>query len=228
MFSPVTCESDPSLARYRDVRAAGQSMATKVIKAGESLQFDIFKAARALGLPTPGRVLVFDGEADMAALWDFYLAEFRVQGRTLVDRCDSASADLTPPEAAHLEAFRRGRTSLFLAVRVLPRECQVVLRDVLEPQQPEVFLTDINLSQSFQRIGGQALLFFRVLAVEGISMSSGMFLLFRPDYLDRLVQSFHQKMKKVVPADWSERKYVFFYEKYRQFGERQAYADVAL
>ena len=118
MFSWLTGESKPPA--YPELRAAGKSMFEKVMAATRPSGFDMVKAARALGLPTPGNVLVFDGETDMNALMDFYLAEFRVQGRKLIETCDSIAAGLTQREADHLEAIRRSRTSLFQAVSVLP------------------------------------------------------------------------------------------------------------
>ena len=36
-----------------------------------------------------------------------------------------------------------------------------------------------------------------------------------------------EKMKKVAAADWSARKFAFFFDKHRQFGEEEAYADVS-
>lgn len=200
-------------------------MATKVLETSPS-GFEMLRAARTLGVPTPGGTLMLEGDTDIAALWDFSIGEFRVQGRTLVETCDPADAGLTAHEANYLEAFRRSRTSLFLAVRVVPDAHQIVLRDILEPTRPEVFLTDINLSGCFQRFGTQALFFLRALEVGGFCMSSGLMFAFDPVHHNRLVQSFQQKMKKVAQADWNERKFIFFFDKHRQFGLRQGYADV--
>ncbi len=220
---------DPKSPTYPELRAAGKSMFEKVIACAKpSSGFEFPQAARALGLPTPGNVLVFDGEEDIAALSDFFLAEFRVHGRTLVETCDPAAAALNARESEHLDAFCRSRTSLFETCRVRPAEDQVVLRDLLEPEQPEIFLTDIHLCESLQRMGGQMLLFLRLLEVHEIIMSSGLFFVFDPAHRERLLQSFRHKMKKVAPADRKERKFAFFYQKHREFGEEQAYADVPL
>lgn len=220
--------SGPKPPTYRELRAAGISLLGKVLDTAKASGFEMPEAARALGMPTPGNVLLFDGDKDIAAVSDFFLAEFRVHGRTLAETCDSTAAGLTPRESEHLDAFCRSRTSLFQTNGVRPAEDQVVLRDLLEPERPETLLTDIHLCESLQRIGVQVLLFQRLLEMHGFTMSSGMFFVFHPAHRERLLQSFRHKMKKVEPADWSERKFAFFYQKHREFGEEQAYAEVPL
>jgi hypothetical protein len=44
--------------------------------------------ARTLGLPTPGKTIVFQGETDTAACSDFMIGEARGGGRTLVESAD--------------------------------------------------------------------------------------------------------------------------------------------
>jgi hypothetical protein len=102
------------------------------------------------------------------------------------------------------------------------RELRAAGRSMFE----KVILTDINLCASLQRRGAQVLLFLRLLEVDGIFMSSGLSFRFEFAQTDRLLQSFGQKMKKVAPADWSQRKFAFFYQKYKEWGREQGYADV--
>ena len=202
-------------------------MCEKVFSTSKPSGFDMVKAARALGLPTPGNVMVLDGEPDICALSDFFLAEFRVERRTLADACNPADVGLSPRETDVLEAFRRSHTSLFQVVGTRPAEDQVVLRDILEPERPDVFLTDIHLCASLQRVGGPMLLFLRVLEVAAVFMGSGVFFCFDAAHHERLVQSFRHKMRKVAQEEWNERKFAFFYEKHRQFGKEGAYATVS-
>lgn len=200
-------------------------MLEKILQAGLPSGFDILEAARVLGIPTPGRTLVFEGETDVNALTDFFLHEHRVQGQTLLQCLKPASLGLTPFEAEHFAACRSARTSLFQVVEE-PAGCQVRLRDLLEPEQAEVQLTDLNLSESLRALRLQPLLFLRVLQCAGLEMSTGFFFVFDADLQARLLQSFRQKMKKVAAESWTARKFIFFFEKNRDWGEGSEYADV--
>ncbi len=208
------------LNNYRRLRTAGLTMNAKILSLSHPLGFDLVKAAQALGIPTPGRTLVLDGDLDIAALSDYLYCEVRINGRSLVELCDPVQNGFTEDEASYLDGYRHSRTSLFRTTAVLPETCQIVLKDLLEPEQPEVHLTDVNFSKSLAQSQSQAriLVFLRVITTREIQMSSGNFFVFNSSHKDRLLQSFHQRMKKVETAQWSPRKFVFFYEKQKQFG----------
>ncbi len=197
------------------------SLVGKLVKVHKWPATNLVRAARALGLPTPGETLVFGDETDIAAFTDYELREFRVDGRGWIDSCDPLRLDLTPLENAAFRAWLHSRTSLFRTAGVLPDSNQIRLCDLLEPERPEALLTDINLCGSLQRLGPDLLLFLRLLEIDRITMSSGFFFGFHPRHTERLLQSFGQKMKKVPPEERDARKFAFFYEKYRDLGEAQ-------
>jgi hypothetical protein len=194
----------PSEASYLQLRAACTSLANKVLAATQWSKAELARAARFLGLPTPGGVLVFESETNAAAFADLHMGEFRASGESLIDQFDPAGADLTPLEGAVFRAWQRSRASLFRTVKVLPDTHQVRLRDLLEPERPEVLLTDIHLSESLQRLRMETLLFLRVVEVGGICMSSGFCFVFSPVQSERLLQSFRQKMKQTPAVVRSE------------------------
>lgn len=203
------------------------AMHSKALQATEHLDFDPLRIAKRMGLPIAGRTLVFDDESAQYAYFDFWLHEYRLNGKSLAESVDPVAAELTPLETEALEADRRARTSLFLTQGALPDEHQVRLRDLLEPGQPELLFTDLGLSSSILRIGKDLALFCRPVRVQGITMSSGFFFGFDAARVPGLLEAYRQKMKKVPPEELSEARFVFFFKKHREMGIAQAYADVA-
>jgi hypothetical protein len=211
---------------YQEIRAAGKAMHGKALAATRHLDFDPHRIARRMTLPVVGRTLIFDDEVAQNAFFDFWFHEYRLEGRSLVESVDPVAAGLEPLEAEVLEAHRRTRTSFFATAGVASDEPQLRLRDLLEPDQPETVLTDIGLSDSMRRLGLQVALFCRLAVVRGITMTSGFSFGFETDRAPGLLQAYRQRMKKVAPAEASEARFVFFFQKYRQLGVEQEYRDV--
>ena len=211
---------------YQEIRAAGKAMHSKVTKATIHLEFNMLRIAKRMTLPLAGRTLVFDGEAAQNAFFDFWLHEYRVNGKSLVESVDPVAAGLDPLETETLEAHRQARTSFFATEAVLPDSHQVRLRDLLEPDRPETLLTDLGLSASMQFIGTRLALFCRRVVVRDLAMTSGFSFGFEPEHVPGILQAHRQRMKKVAPPDFSEARFVFFFQKHRQKGVEQEYQDV--
>jgi len=210
---------------YQELRACARALHAKCHDTPVARSYDLLRCARRLGVPINGRTLLFDGEGDMNALMDFYYHEFRVDGKTLVQQMDAAALGLSSLETSLLRAVQQARTSLYFIKEAQPDRQQVVLQDVLEQGRPDVALTDISLSQSAAGSGAEILLFVRVVSVAGINMSSGLFFVFPAYREEGLLDAFWKRTKKTAPADLPEERFRFFYEKNRQIGEPQAYAD---
>ena len=86
-------------------------------------------------------------------------------------------------------------------------------------------LTDIGLSES-TRFGVKLAMFCRVVTVRGIAMTSGFNFSFEPGRVPALLQALSQKMKKVPPPELPEASFVFFFQKWREIGAKQAFRDV--
>lgn len=210
---------------YQEIRAAGKSMQPKALAATKHLAFDPLCIAKRMTLRTSGRTLIFDDETVQNAFFDFWFHEYRVNGKSLVESVDPVAARLESLEIDVLEAHRQARTSFLQAEAVMPWDQQIRLRDLLEPHRQEVLLTDIGLSDSMERLAPLAL-FCRLIVVRGITMTSGFSFGFNPERVPGILEAHRQKMKKVPPADLSEARFVFFFQKYRQLGVEQAYQDV--
>jgi hypothetical protein len=212
---------------YQEIRAAGKAMHSKALGATKHLDFHPARIAKRMTLPTSGRTLIFDGEVAQNAFFDFWFHEYRVNGKSLVESVDPVAAGLEPLEVEVLAAHRHARSSFFQTEAVSPGEHQVRLRDLLEPDRPEVLLTDIGLSDSMDRMRARLALFCRLVVVRGITMTSGFSFGFEPERVPGILQAHRQKMKKVLPADLSEARFVFFFQKHRQLGVEQEYQEVS-
>jgi hypothetical protein len=211
---------------YQQIRLAGRSMHAKVMETARLEDFDAIRIARRMTLRTSGRTLIFDGEAAQNAFIDFWFAEYRVNGKSLVGGVDPVTAGLDPLETEVLEAYRQARTSFFMAEEVSRDREQVHLRDLLEPDQAEFWLTDQGFSASLYHNQACMALFCRVVTLRGLSMTSGFSFGFDPTLAPGIVQAYRQKTKRIAPPDLSEARFVFFYQKHRQAGVDQEYRDV--
>jgi hypothetical protein len=109
---------------------------------------------------------------------------------------------------------------------VAPAQPQLRLRDLLAPDQPDVWLTDLGLSDSMRRYDSKLALFCRLITVRDFVMTSGFSFGFEPERVPGILQAYRQKMKKVPPDALPEARFVFFFQKHRQCGLDQAYQDV--
>jgi len=211
---------------YKELRAAGKSMHEKAFKASVELGFDALKIARRLTLPVSGRTLIFDDETDQNAFCDFWFHEYQVGGRSLVEIVDPVKIGLTELESKALEAYRRSRTSLFQIEGVHASEHQVRMRDLLEPEQPEFFLTDYGLSQSVSSHNMRAALFLRLVTAGDVRMSSGVFFVFPIPMVAKLLATYREEMKFVSPTALSQKRYIFFFKRCHVADVEQQYQDV--
>lgn len=210
---------------YKRLRAAGRELIGK-INTGIPLDFDLMKAAKKLTIPVRGRTFIFDDEElDSTALIDFFLHEFRSGGRRPIDCCDPDRMGLSADERALLAAHKTSRTSLFEITASDPKTARLTFRDVLEPETPEVLLSDISLS-SCPSAARKPLAFMRVLECMGIQMTSGLFFIFSSGLRETLLEDYRARMHSVPASESAQRAFIFFYQRHRAYGEAQRFADV--
>jgi hypothetical protein len=102
---------------------------------------------------------------------------------------------------------------------------QVQLRDLLSPESPDVMLTDISMSSRNQN-AGTMLMFTRIVSCQDIQMSSGCTFPFPPRWRRRLLDAYATRMKSVACNDHSERRFIFFFQRHREFGGIPIYAEL--
>lgn len=215
----------PETAAYKAARAASKSWFPKVMQHPASKPFDIVKAARKLTLPLEGRTIVFEGETEQALLMDFYLVDYRPDGKSIIECCTFAPGELTPGEEAFHHAMLSSRTSLFEAVAAHDREPKILLRDRLNPDAPEFSLLDIGLAGSVRSLG-KILLFTRVISLHALHMTGGFSFVFDPRHAEVLVAGYHREMWSAPAPHRNHRRTIFFLAQHRKHGLEQAYADV--
>jgi hypothetical protein len=215
---------DNHIEHYQHLRRVDRELHTKILKETRALNFDMRKAAKKLTMPVRGGALVFEDEdGDVAAFMDFYLHEYFHAGRRMVDCVNASAAGFSGDERDLLDAHRHGEASLFEMVAVEPRTARVHLRDILAAERPDTMMTDIALSQMGE-LAKESLLFARVLVCQGMVMSSGCLFVFSKRKRERLLTEYACRMQTVVPAEQCQRKFIFFFQRYREYGEPISYA----
>lgn len=214
------------VATYKALRAAGQSWFPKMMEHPAAKPFNIVKAAKKLTLPVVDNMLVFDDEADSAVLMDFYLFDYRLDGKSVAESCNFAPGELAPLESDHHHACLASRTSLFEITHVHNQEPKILLRDRLEKDRPELWLTDIGLSDSFRRLGGRAFMFTRVLSLHGHHTTGGFSFVFDPRHEFALVDGYRREMWSASASQQPARRTIFFFRLNRKFGLAREYKDV--
>jgi hypothetical protein len=217
--------SETQVDRYRQLRACFQEVVSKMYDASARPEFDLLKAARKLTLPVEDETVIFDGEVDTNAFAHFYLREMRFGGKSIADVLADSAVDLTSDERLVLEAYRAARCSLFEVIQVHPAACQVDLHDLLEPGTLDVSFTDISLSNCGAMHPGD-LLFTPLVHCDGVYMSGGVFFAFQAVRRIYLLNAYHARMRTVDEKEKSQRTFIFFYQKNREFGAEQEYRDM--
>lgn len=211
---------------YQRLRKTGPGLIKKINAATLPIGIDPIKVAKKLTIPVEGRTIIFeDEETEGAAFMDFLLHESRHGGRRVIEHCDPDRMNLSPDERDLLEAHKVSRTSLFEVPACDSTTGRLTLRDLLEPERPDVLLSDLSLS-SCPEVAGRVLLFIRVIECQGIQMTSGMFFSFSAVHRETLLAGYQSRMKTVSPSDRSERRMIFFFQQHRTHGAAQAFADV--
>lgn len=211
-------------ADYQTVRAASKSWFPKIMAHPASQPFNMIKAARKLTLPVEDRTIIFEGETEQALLMDFYLFDYRPDGKSVAEVCAFAPGVLTPDEEEFHRAALASRTSLFEAVAAHEREPQILLRDLLAPEAPEFWLTDIGLSDSLRRLG-KMLFFTRVISLRGLHMTGGFNFVFEAKHGPALIDAYRRETWSAPAAHRNNRRTIFFLDWHRRHGLESAYAD---
>lgn len=216
--------ASPQVATYQTLRAASKSWCSKVMDHPASKPFNIVKAAKKLTLPVEDRTIVFEGEIEQALLFDFYLLDYRPDGKSLVESCAFAPGELTPDEAAFHQAITASRTSLFETMAVHDREPQILLRDRLNPEAPEFWLTDLGLSDSLRRLG-KVVFFTRVISLRGLHMTGGFSFVYEAKHALALIDGYRRAIWSAPAARHDHRRTIFFFDRHRRHGLETTYAD---
>lgn len=197
------------IERYKELRQAHKSLNTKLLDSlpKGSKGGSLFRAAaRELGYHVKGDTIVFSSEAAIDRLYEFLLYVPRGSGKSVAQKFIEAPHDLTPDEEIILRKAVQTEPSLFRILGANRQAAQVRLDDILS-DQPEVLLTDINMSQT-ARSG--YLLFARILETPNVSFSSGTGMVFPEEDEPLLLKKCHRLRRVRNPALRSRKRFALF------------------
>lgn len=207
---------DERIERYREYRNVGQELNEKLL---DTLSDDeLMEAGRFLGMTeeeSGEEVLYHEGELDMAVHSDFAIHEIERDGTTALKRFYQAERWDTEIEREILEALRESHTSLFEIEAVHPDDRLLVLHDVLGQGESLLELTDIKLSQTAD---SDALIFFRPVRLDEMTVTSGFMFPFESDYKNHLLSVNQKVMDKTTSRPESARRFYVFYRMYQKYG----------
>lgn len=175
-----------SLDIYRRYRAALLPLHHKIIDAYVD-QTILEKAARALKLGGNRRLLL-GSEDDLSVLMDYGLYEISTSGQNLVQRYKTEKSEQSDIERELLAAMVKAQTGLFQVQDTDAQKAQVVMQELTGERRP-ITLTDINFSQTVLR---ESILFFRMIELSNVSMTSGVTFSFRASAKERLLRHWRQ------------------------------------
>lgn len=167
---------------YRRYRTVGKTLNHKIIDACVTNEV-LERAAQALGLGK-NRQFYFDSEYEMSVLMDFGLYEVPLRGKTVVQRYQEEKGGSDKVEKELLTAMVTAQTSLFRVERIWKSKCQLGLQELVGKGR-QLILTDIGFSQS---LIDKIVVFFRVVEVADIVMTSGVSFAFSNDLEQQLVK----------------------------------------
>jgi hypothetical protein len=162
----------------------------------------------------------------MAVLMDYYLFDYRPEQRSLAETATFAPGELDDLEAAFHQGCLASRTSLFELLSVHDHEPRILLRDLLKPDSPEIWLTDLSFSASVRRFGARGLLFTRPIPAQGMHISGGFLMVFESRHRSAIMDGYRRAMWAVAPKYHDHRRTGFFLALNRKLGRPQGYADV--
>jgi hypothetical protein len=215
----------PEIVTYKRIRAAGKSWCSKIMAHPACKHFEIVKAAKKLTLSVEDRTIIFEDEAEQAVLMDYFLFDYCPDGKSLAESCVFTPGELTPIEAEFHQANLVSRTSLFEVTGVHDREPKILLRDRLTKDTPELWLTDVGLSETFRRMR-QILLYTRVVNLKGLHFTGGFSFVFDLKHASALTDGYGRAMWSIPESRRAHRRTGFFLGLNRKIGMEQAYHDI--
>ena len=157
-------------------------------------------------------------------LMDHYLFDFRPKQKTPAEACVFAEGKLDPLEAEFHRAGISGHLSLFEIDSVHEHLPRLHLRDLLFPDRPDLWLTDINLSASFRHLG-PALFFTRVLSLRDLNLTGGFSLAFDLSRKTALLDGYQRAMWSTPRDKQTQHRARHFYAQYLRYGLPQLFGE---
>jgi hypothetical protein len=218
-------EVQSELTTYRAIRDASKTWFSKVLDHPAMVAFELVNAAQQVGLSVKNRTIFFDDEElEGAMLMDFFLFDYRLHRKAPIEACVFTEGELNTLEEEYHRASLSGHLSLFEIDDIHEQLPRIHLRDLLFPDRPGLWLTDINLSASFRQ-QGPALIFTRILSLRDLNLTGGVSFSFDITWKTALIDGYQRAMWPIPRAKQPQRRIPHFYAQYLRFGLPQAFGE---
>ena len=205
---------------YKQYRNIGKDFTQRMIEKFTEEE-NLLVVGKLMGI-VQGKTFVFDSEEEANCVMDFSLYEYKVKGKSILQRYKEEKPDLNDKEAKLLEAQLDAYTSLFKIIETEPLLGSITLADLFNDDQ-EMKVLNINLSRT-ARAG--LLIFTRIIPLPDFNMSSGIYFAFPENSQRSLLKRYKIMRKKVKSNSESAQRFIAFFKLNRKEGLEGKTADI--
>ncbi len=211
-----------NLTKYKKYRTLGKDLITRLFKELSGSQLK--NAGRQLGILKKNK-LVMEKEEEVDLYADFAINSFKDQnGKTAVQRfIEKHNEELKSEERDLLEPLLTAKASLFKVNKVNKEKALILLADVFN-EEKGVEILDIGFSSSLSV--NRFLMYTRIMRVGGISMTTGVAMLFKKEDESLLLEKYRKLEKKISIKDEDAKRYAIFFKLNRQLGYKVGFRDL--
>ncbi|TXK83546.1 hypothetical protein [Paenibacillus sp. N3.4] len=203
-----------NIERYKQYRQTQVELHTKILNEYVH-EVDFKQAAYTLGILNNQNKVVIENEADYEALCDFNIYEKIRAGKNTLSLFAENYPSENQVENELIAAMLQSKASLYEVIHVDKIEGVLMLNDILGDLNKSVKIIDIGLSNS---IISSALIYTRVLDLEGFSMTSGLGFVFFVNHKDYILNRSRKMIKKLKSGDTSVDNFITYFHLNRSDG----------
>lgn len=205
-----------TLSKYKKYREVGKALNHKIIDHFISLEIMLL-SGKYLSLVSlvKKNALIFNNESETAALMDFAINEYKINGNSAVQLYKDSIMLKNQFEGDILEASLKSYTSLFKLTNIISQKNTLILSDLLNINCEQIELIDIGLSQTAT---ASFLIFLRIVPFADFNMSGGFGFAFNNDLAEHLIKEYKHVAKRVKSSSESLKRHVAFFKLYRRYG----------
>jgi hypothetical protein len=204
------------LSTYKKYREAVMVLNKKIINKYIDRQTYLI-SGKYLGLVSLVKkdTLIFDNESETAALMDFAINEYQINGKKAVELYNENIMTENDIEIDILNGLLKSYTSFFKINDISQKESKIILTDLLNKSIDPIQIIDIGFSQT--ALPG-LLIFLRIVPFDDFNISGGIAFAFHSDLEEYLLKEYRHIAKRVKSSNESLKKYVAFFKLNRRYG----------
>jgi len=205
-----------TLSKYKNYREVGKALNHKIIDRFVDRDI-ILLSGKYLGLVSlvKKNALIFNNESETAALMDFAINEYKINGNSAVQLYKDKGMFENQIEVDILDALLKSYTSLFKITNIISQKNTLILTDLLNINCEPIEIIDIGLSQT--AVTG-FLIFLRIVPFSDFNISGGLGFAFNNDMEEYLIKKYKNLAKLAKSSSESLKRYVAFFKLYKRYG----------